>query len=203
MSVIQAVLLGAFDATIPIVASQRYNFDSLKAGLLFFPLGSADFLLGPFFGWAVDRWGTKLMSVTGFLYYVPALVLLRLPVDKPSKGEMPHQIALYAALLGVNGIGLAIINSPSVVECGSVMEKYSKANPQLYPEPPYAQLYGLNSMTWSLGLTIGPLVSGKLRETIGYGDMNAVLAGVCAFTAVLGFFFVGGKVRFWRGGDEV
>jgi MFS family permease len=51
MGFIQACLLGAFDATIPIVASTHYDFDSLKAGLLFLPLGGADFLLGPLFGW--------------------------------------------------------------------------------------------------------------------------------------------------------
>jgi MFS family permease len=193
MGFIQALLLGAFDATVPLMAATRYGFDSLKDGLLFLPLGCSDFFLGPIFGWVVDRWGTKPISVLGFLYFIPALVLLRLPVEDPSEAEMPHQIALYASLLGLNGIGLAIINSPSIVECGAVMEKYTAANPQLFEQPPYAQLYGLTSMSWSLGLTVGPLVGGKLKESIGYGDMNAVLAGVCGVTAVLAWCFVGGK----------
>ncbi|KAF2199543.1 MFS general substrate transporter [Delitschia confertaspora ATCC 74209] len=210
LGLIQATLLGAFDATVPLVASQRYSFDSLRAGLLFLPLSLSDFLFGPVFGWAVDRWGTKPVAVAGFTFLVPVLTLLRIPVDNPSDAEMGHQIALYVSLLALNGIGLAIINSTSIVECGSVLEKYCKANPKIFAEPPYAQLYGLNSMVWSLGLTVGPLMSGNLREKVGYGDMNAVMAGVCAGTAVLAMMFVGnraevtreGKDREGRGGDS-
>ncbi|KAF2121490.1 major facilitator superfamily domain-containing protein [Lophiotrema nucula] len=199
IGLMQAILLGAFDATVPLVASSRYGFDSLKAGLLFLPLAASDFLLGPLFGWCVDRWGTKPITVVGFLYLVPTLVLLRIPTEAATHLRLPHQVALYASLLLLNGIGLAIINSPSIVESGHLVEKYWKANEDLFEDQaPYAQLYGINSMLWSLGLTVGPLLAGKLREEIGYGNMNAVLAGLCAFTAVLGFLFVGGKVPWGR-----
>jgi MFS family permease len=192
MGFIQALLLGAFDATVPLVANERYGFDSLKAGLLFFPLGGADFLFGPVFGWCVDRWGTKPVSVLGFTFLVPVLVLLRLPADVATDLARAHQIALYASLLALNGVGLAIINSTSIVECGNVLEKYWKANESLFEgQAPYAQLYGINSMIWSGGLTVGPLLSGALRQKIGYGNMNAVLAGICGLTAVLATLFVG------------
>ncbi|KAF3003770.1 hypothetical protein E8E13_009974 [Curvularia kusanoi] len=152
----QAALLGSFDATVPLVASSTFNFDSLKAGLLFLPLGGADFFLGPVFGWAVDRYGPRLFSVLGFAFLVPALVLLRLPqeqliLDRLDNG---HLIALYACLLGLNGAGLAIIGSPSIVEAGRLVENYSKANRDIFPEgAPWAQLYGINSMVFSGGLT--------------------------------------------------
>jgi hypothetical protein len=48
-------------------------------------------------------------------------------------------------------------------------------------------------MVWSGGLTVGPLLAGKLRETIGYGNMNAVLAGICGCTVVLAALFIGGR----------
>lgn len=198
---IQALLLGAFDATVPLVASTRYGFDSLKAGLLFVPLASADFFLGPVFGWCVDRWGTRPVSVIGFLWLVPSLVLLRLPTEETVTDHlaMGHEIALYASLLALNGIGLAIINSTSIVESGNIVEKYWEANKELFNQAPYAQLYGINSMIWSGGLTIGPLVGGTLREKIGYGNMNAVLAGICAVTTVFAALFVGVRRR---NGDE-
>jgi hypothetical protein len=63
----------------------------------------------------------------------------------------------------------------------------------MFDQAPYAQLYGINSMVWSGGLTVGPLLAGKLRETIGYGNMNAVLAGICGCTVVLAALFVGGR----------
>jgi MFS family permease len=191
----QALLLGSFDATIPLVASEQFGFNSLKAGLLFLPLGGADFLLGPVFGWCVDRYGTKPAAFLGLTWLVPTLILLRLPTESNLVEELdtPHLIALYAGLLAANGLGLSSINSPSIVEAGNVVEKYYKANEDLFEQPPYAQLYGINSMVWSGGLTVGPLIAGSLREKIGYGNMNAVLAGLCAFSAILSAFFIGGK----------
>jgi MFS family permease len=191
----QALLLGSFDATVPLVASEQFGFDSLKAGLLFLPLGGADFLLGPVFGWCVDRYGTKPASVLGFTWLIPTLILLRLPTESSITGKLDtgHFIALYASLLATNGIGLAVINSPSIVEAGNVVEKYYKANEDVFDQAPYAQLYGINSMVWSGGLTVGPLLAGTIREKIGYGNMNAVLAGVCGLTAVLAALFIGEK----------
>ncbi|KAJ8116448.1 hypothetical protein OPT61_g2126 [Boeremia exigua] len=199
----QALLLGSFDATVPLVAESSFNFDSLKAGLLFLPLGGADFFLGPAFGWAVDRFGTRIFSVLGFALLVPTLVLLRLPEEPGVVGALDkgHLIALYAAVLALNGAGLAIIGSPSIVEAGRLVENYSKANKDIFSEgAPWAQLYGINSMVFSGGLTVGPLVAGALREKIGYGNMNAVLAGSCALTAVLAALFIGRKEE-KRGGD--
>lgn len=46
-------------------------------------------------------------------------------------------------------------------------------------------------MVWSGGLTVGPLLAGGLREKIGYGNMNALLACVCILTAVLAALFIG------------
>ena len=192
----QATLLGSFDATVPLIAESSFSFDSLKAGLLFLPLGVADFFFGPVFGWAVDRYGPRLFSVLGFAFLVPTLILLRLPQEQTilDKLENGHLIALYASLLALNGVGLAIIGSPSIVEAGRLVENYSKANKDIFSRgAPWAQLYGINSMVFSGGLTVGPLVAGSLREKIGYGNMNAVLAGVCAVTAVLAALFIGRK----------
>jgi hypothetical protein len=57
-------------------------------------------------------------------------------------------------------------------------------------------LYGLQSMVFSAGLSLGPEIAGQLRLAIGYGNMNAVLAGICTFTALLCFVYLGGTPRF-------
>jgi MFS family permease len=200
----QALIFGAFDATIPLVASEQFGFNSLKAGLLFLPLGGADFLFGPVFGWCVDRYGTRPLSIIGFAALVPALVLLRLPTDASLAGKMdnPRHVALYAALLAANGIGLAAVSSLSIVEAGNIVEKYWQANKELFEQAPYAQLYGINSMVFSGGLTLGPLIAGYLREMIGYGNMNAVLAGICGVTAIVGGVFMGREEQDLREREE-
>jgi cyanate permease len=46
-------------------------------------------------------------------------------------------------------------------------------------------------MVFSGGLTLGPLLAGYLKDKIGYGNMNAVLAGLCGLTAILTGIFMG------------
>jgi hypothetical protein len=119
----------------------------------------------------------------------------------PQPGGQDQQI-IYGALLGFCGVGLAGIGAPGMVEAGAVVEKYYKANPEFFGREkggPYAQLYGLQSMVFSAGLAIGPELAGQLREAIGYGNMNAVLAGLCGVTAVLCFVFLGGRPGVLRG----
>lgn len=50
-------------------------------------------------------------------------------------------------------------------------------------------------MVFSLGLTLGPEIAGEVKEAIGYGNMNIVLAAICAVTAVLSFVYMGGKPK--------
>ncbi|KAL9028888.1 MAG: hypothetical protein Q9196_002809 [Gyalolechia fulgens] len=188
----QATLLATFDATIPTEAKQLFDFDSLKSGLLFISLVLPYLLLGPVAGWLVDRFGPKPAAVLGFGYLVPVLILLRL-----ARPGGTSQIVIYCVLLALCGIGLAIIGSPSIVESSYVVDMYSKTNPNFFGEQgPYAQLYGINSMIFSLGLTLGPLLSGGLKDRIGYGNMNVVVAMLCLATAFLSVVYVGGKPKF-------
>lgn len=189
LAFVQATLLGTFDATIPTEAQELFGFSSLEAGLLFMALVLPYLLLGPVAGWAVDRYGAKPAAVIGFGYLAPVLVLLRLV-----QAGGTHQIVVYCALLALCGLGMAVIGSPSIVEAAYVVQMYDKANPDFFGEQgPYAQLYGINSMVFSLGLTVGPLVSGSLKESVGYGNMNLGVAALCFVTAVLSFNYIGGK----------
>lgn len=120
----QALLLGAFDATVPIVAYEYYGFDSMKAGLLFIALGLPNLIFGPIFGRMVDKYGPKLLATVGYAYLAILLVLLRLV--RPGGAE---QVRIYATLLALCSIGIAAIDAPSLVESSIVVEKYFQANP--------------------------------------------------------------------------
>ena len=111
VALVQATLLGTFDATVATESQDLFGFDSLTAGLLFIPLGIFDLFLGPIGGWAVDRYGTKPVATLSYGYLVPVLVALR-AVHKGGK----EQLILYCALLALCGVGLALIGAPSIVE---------------------------------------------------------------------------------------
>ena len=183
-----AVLLGTFDSTIPTEVHDLFDFDSLKVGLLFMPLVLPFLLFGPLAGKFVDKKGPKLAASIGFGFLVLPLILLRLP-HQGGDGE----IAKFCVFLAMCGIGMALISAPSIVEASFVVEQYYKANPDFFgDEGPYAQLYAINNIFFSAGLTLGPLISGALRDAIGYGNMNAVVAGMCAVESVLCYVYLGG-----------
>lgn len=163
----------------------------MKAGLLFIALVLPYLILGPVAGWSVDRYGPKPAAVLGFGYLVPMLILLRLVC---AGGKT--QIIIYCVLLSLCGMGLGVIGSPSIVEASYVVQQYEKTNPDFFGvNGPYAQLYAINSMIFSLGLAVGPLVSGFLRDAIGYGNMNIVVAALCLVTSTLSFIYIGGKPK--------
>ncbi len=192
MAFVQAALLALFDATIPTEATDLFGFSSLKAGLLFIAIDVPYLILGPLAGWAVDRFGTKPAAAIGFAYLVPTLVLLRLPSERPP--DSSNKVILYSSLLALNGGGLAIIGSAGIVEASDVVRRYDAANPGLFgANGPYAQLYGFNSVFFSLGLTVGPLAAGALRDSVGYGNMNLVFAVMSGVTSVLAFSITGGR----------
>lgn len=187
---VQAALLGSFDATVPTIAQEYYDLSPLRASLLFFPLSLANLALGPIFGSCVDRLSTKLVAFTGYVYLTIVLCLLRLPHPGTS-----NQVFLYGGILALCGIGLACISSPPIVEAARIVEKYYESNRDFYRnKKPYAQLYGLNNIVFSAGLAFGPEVAGELKQRIGYGNMNMVLASFCAVAALLSWRYIGGAV---------
>ncbi|KAM0182039.1 hypothetical protein ACHAPC_007052 [Botrytis cinerea] len=187
----QATILAVFDATIPTQSQSVFGFTALQTGLLFTPIVLTSLIFGPLTGMAVDRYGPKLIGTIGYTFFTLPLILLRLPVSNTT-----HDLVLYCVLLSLCGFGMAMIGAPSIVEASYVAEKYHNANPELFGEKgPYAQLYALNSMVFSAGFTFGPVLAGSLRESIGYGNMNAVVAGMCAVVAALCFGYLGGAPR--------
>lgn len=185
----QAIILAVFDATIPTQSQSLFGFSALKTGLLFTPLVLTSLIFGPIAGMGVDRYGPKIIGTAGYTFFILPLILLRLPVENTT-----HDLVTFCILLSLCGLGLSMIGAPSIVEASFVAEKYHSANRELFGEEgPYAQLYALNSMVFSAGFTIGPVIAGLLRDSVGYGNMNAVVAGMCAVVAMLCFGFLGGS----------
>ena len=205
---IQAFLFASYDATVPVVAREYFFFDAFQVGMLFLALGIPALVFGPLAGWWVDTSGTKKPVVTGFLILAPALACMRFvqPVAYAGAPETLSRALLYAGLLFLSGIGIHCIGAPGIVEAGAVMERYYKANPDHFGRNgPYAQLYGMNSAVISAGFAIGPAIAGGLKETIGYGNMNAVMSVIAVGGGVLSFCYVGGRRKLWswpKGGKQ-
>lgn len=151
---LQAMLLGAFDATVPMVAYEYYGFDSLKAGLLFIALGLPTLIFGPIFGWMVDKYGPKLLATVGYAYLTMMLILLRLV--QPGGAE---QVRVYATILAFCSVGIAAIDAPSLVESSIVVEKYFQANP------------GMWTHSWKMSSTVASSIHWPSR----YGQIGIII----------------------------
>lgn len=193
-ALVQAILVGSFDATVATEAQSLFDFSSLEAGLLYIPLGVCNLFVGPIAGYLVDKYGVKPVASISYGFLTPIIISLR-SVHAGGK----DQIILSCILLGLCGVGQAAIGAPSMVEAGDVVNKYHKANPTTFGENgPHAKLCGLNSMVFCTGLVIGPFLAGALRDKIGYGNMNAVLGAICGVTAAVYYCFLGGRPRWMR-----
>jgi hypothetical protein len=82
-----------------------------------------------------------------------------------------------------------MITSPSIVEARNIVDAHARTYPRIFGDTePYRQLHGFSVLVLNAGLSLGPVLGGVLRERIGYGNMNAVVAGIAAATSLLAIF---------------
>ena len=106
----------------------------------------------------------------------------------------PIQVWIYCVILTLCATCLATTNPPALVESTLVVEKYYKANPEIFgPNGPYAQISSITGFMYNAGTAIGLLLAGALKDAVGYGNMNLVTAALSLITALLAFFYTGGK----------
>ncbi|KAF2398765.1 MFS general substrate transporter [Trichodelitschia bisporula] len=175
LSFVNMTLLSTFDATIPTEAKSLFAFSSLNSGLLVIPLDIPYLIIGPLAGWVVDKYGGSRMF--------------------PNRNQ---NVAFYCGIMAMNGVGFGLIGSCSIVESSLVVQRYDRVNPGMFGDiGPYAQLFGFNSVLVNLGLMVGPLLSGGLRDRTGHGNMNVVLAALSGTAAIISILFIGGSPGQW------
>lgn len=134
-TMVSAAVLASFDATIPIYLSQRFGWDSTGGGLIFLPL-LLPFLLAPWIGTLVDRYGPRFFAAAGYLLAAPFLVLLRFVVDNDLATKV-----LLCALLILIGLCLVLMTGPLMVEVSLTVEDKKTKDPGMFGERgAYAQV---------------------------------------------------------------
>ncbi|KAH9821261.1 major facilitator superfamily domain-containing protein [Melampsora americana] len=184
----QASLLATFDATVPIHVKAIFGMDSLQSGLLFIAIQLPYLITGPIFGKWVDRSGARSPILFGSIVLIPTLILLRFPHETKEE-EWWIQVMGYTSLLTFSGIGLSAIGGPSLVDASRTVCELHKSYPDLFGDKgPYGQLYAVNNVVFSLGMTIGPLISGGLVDQIDYGNSMGVMSLLCWISCLVAWF---------------
>ncbi|KAI2625578.1 MFS general substrate transporter [Hypoxylon sp. NC1633] len=188
--VVEAGLMMGFDATLALFVQDTFRWNSTAAGIIFLALYVPGFI-SPLVGWLADRYGARWPSLFGFCLTIPLLVCLRFVTES----TVEHKI-LLGFLLSLLGVALAFGNVTLMAELTYVIEAKSASEPGVFGENGvYGLGYGLFTMAWALGGTIGPLWAGYVVASAGWGMMTLSFAIWSASGAVV--------VYIWLGGPEV
>ena len=188
-SLVQAALLTAWDATIPLRVNALFGWHSIGAGLIFLPLILPSFI-APLIGAYTDRHGPRMPTFLGFLLATPFLVLLLLVNHSGIR-----QVVLLCALLALLGIALTMVMTPIMAEVSYVVAAQEKVHPGKFgPKGAYAQAYGLFNTAFAGGMLVGPIWGGFVTGTAGWGTTCWSLGVWSAVSAVPALLFTGGWI---------
>ncbi|KNE90956.1 hypothetical protein PSTG_15597 [Puccinia striiformis f. sp. tritici PST-78] len=174
-----ACFVGMFNATLPIHVQTVFGMSSLESGLLFIAIELPYIFCGPAIGWYVDHAGPRGPASIGSLVLVPSLFFLRFP-------KAVQDLPFLIILLAFNGTGLSAASSSAFVQANKIGRERHLENPRLFGiKGPYGQLYALNNILYSLGMTVGPLLAGALSNRFGYGNAMAVMSLQALLAAII------------------
>ena len=192
----QATLLTAWDAVLPLYVNRVFGWSSIGGGLIFLPLILPSFL-APLVGYWSDRKGPRWPTVLGFFLAIPFLVLLRLVNHAGIR-----QIVLLCALLAL--VGFAVVNgmTPLLAEVTYVVSHKEKTHAGVFGgSGAYATAYGFFNTAYAGGLLIGPIWGGFVMLKAGWGTMTWSLAVLSAGGGGIAWCFIGGGLWDGRRGE--
>lgn len=184
LNFIQYIILGSYDATLSMEAGERFGISPDKVGFVFLALAIPVLSMSAFAGWAVDRYGPRVVAMIGYGIFVPILASVSL-LTSGCVIAPPSGLGVFCGLLCLQGGCLSLISTPAVVKAKRVVERVARDDPARFgTRGATGQLFGINSLVSSFGLVLGNYMSAVLREAIGYWGMNLVLAFSCGLAAL-------------------
>lgn len=143
-------------------------------------------LLGPVAGAVGDRYGPKWPATVGLLAAAPLLACLGLV-----EGDtVEHKVLLCALLAGI-GLNSTMVTGPLMAEISWSVQEGSDDS----AEVPYALAYGLNSMSFSVGAILGPVLGGWICDSLGWPAMGLTLGVINVVAAAVQAVWTGGPLR--------
>ncbi|KAJ5775357.1 uncharacterized protein N7511_000368 [Penicillium nucicola] len=188
--IVGALVVSAFDATLPIFVENTFHWNVLGAGMIFLPGASAAIFL-PFFGSLSGRLGSRIAAFTSFAALAPTLICLRFVEDNSA----PHK-ALLCVILVFVGMCIDLSKPTLIVEMQCVLDDMEAADPEIFGDTgAIAQAFSLENMAHFGGLALGPMVGGIVEYRYGWKVMTLALGILSAVTSVPMLFLSGAVVE--------
>ncbi|KAL3467810.1 major facilitator superfamily domain-containing protein [Aspergillus heterothallicus] len=179
-TVLQAVAYASFDTVLPLYVMSTFQMGPMGIGLCFIPLFTPSFL-STMIGSAVDYYGSRKITLLGFVLDIPSFLLLQLVTENTTHDKIILYVLLFFA-----GLAAALKTVALMVEVSHVVEEKEKECPGIFGEQGgTAQAYGLFNVAWSGGQVLGPLAAGWLVDWKGWATMVSVFGIVSGAMAIV------------------
>lgn len=179
LSFVQYFILGSFDSTLSLEVSERFGLSPEQVGVVYLSLVIPMLVLAPIFGSLVDSIGPRVVAVVGYGCFSVALALAGLVMILHDR-HPTFGVGTFIVLLSIQGVCIAAVSTPSVVQAKMVVEAAVEKDPARFgPRGATGQMFGLNTLVSSFGLLMGDYFSALFRKLLGYGFMNFLLLALC------------------------
>ncbi|OJJ01817.1 hypothetical protein ASPVEDRAFT_129668 [Aspergillus versicolor CBS 583.65] len=176
-TLLMSTVLASFDTTLPLHVREVFGWGSLPVGLLFLGLNLPPIVLGPVVGRTRDHLGLRWPTTIGWALTTPLLWLMAVPGEDLSWGRLEKggEGVYIGAIVGL-GFAFALTRGAGSFQMMAVMHELESKNPAIFgPYGGNSRLSSLTEVPFTVGMVLGPLLSGTFSELIGYYYMNCIL----------------------------
>ncbi|KAI4182077.1 MAG: hypothetical protein L6R41_006214 [Letrouitia leprolyta] len=184
------MLLACIDSILPLFVKRTFDWTSTGAGVIFLTITSPS-LFGTFFGALSDRYGSKIVCLTGLGCTTLNLALMAIVAHN----TLLDKVLLCIFLVFV-GIGLNLILPPLLADLFYEVDILSETHSDTFGKGgAYAQAYSLMCAALGAGTAFGPIWAGVFYQETNWPITMATMAVLTCLPAVGVYRYTGGSAK--------
>ncbi|KAJ5555175.1 Tetracycline resistance protein TetA/multidrug resistance protein MdtG [Penicillium sp. DV-2018c] len=188
-----SLLMAGISNTLPVHLREAFGWKSLLISLMFFSLQVPNIVLSGPAGWLRDHIGLRGPTVFGWATMIPLVILMGMPGEPsfPWAGGDAAGKSIFTASLFSLGCILPFVRGVGAVQLAYVVKDLEADDPIVFESSrSNLRVFSMTEVAYSLGMMIGPLLTGSLFETVGFFYMTVALATLCFIQAALSWFYL-------------
>ncbi|KAL4913962.1 major facilitator superfamily domain-containing protein [Aspergillus aurantiobrunneus] len=188
---VYALYVATFQATIPLHPWNAFKWGVFPVGLLLAAVQGPGMVLAPLIGYWKDRWGPRTPTAIAFFSMAPFFLLSGAAGDDRFSwftGGIKGKV-IYICSFATAGCLMSLLSGVGAMEATEAVDTLEERHPSIFGiHGGYSRAVAVTSMSWTMGLLIGPILGGFMVERFSYFELQSVLATIsiaCGIVAAL------------------